>query len=1217
MQEKKPKKMKLVVKNMRPRYLEIEGLQSFKELQKVDFDKLSETGLFGIFGPTGSGKSTILDAITLALYGTVQRAAKGTQGIMNTETNILKVAYTFDLTKEGNKRTFRVERQYKRKKDSESSIEAKIVRLLEISGEHEAILVDKHSDVNNYIVQLVGLKFEDFTRSVVLPQNKFQEFLLSPRNEKTKMLERIFYLEEFGRRLVDKVNREMSAIKNKLSNIEGALSTLGISSPEALIDSETKMVEAQKLKAICANKLKVTEESYAKGMERYKLSKELEELQKKLEEYKGKQAEIQKLEEICLKSDAANAIKPIMIAYKEAKQGFSETNISLSSLELQLKTLEIEKTTVQQSYDSVAKLKDQGLPELIKYNTMLQECGVLQGEMEELTKLLEAARKEYAEISVQMEDAKKDAANELQKKEDLSKKILELEHEAEEQQVDNDRRKLVNQGSALEKELQGLEATLKKQTEKYNSLHSNVETYQAGHNKTLEELNKVKEMLVVLNNNKADKETTRPIDRDEISKQNTFIAGIEGLLQNITSSYTGVQSLEMRVKEYVNQGLKIGLEIEKTEESLKNELIEEADKTQQLNELLKQQRLHTSAILAKSLKEGEKCPVCGSLEHPELAVDIKDDEGNDLEQKQNELQSSIAAKQKLIREIEHEAIKLKQQHSSLMQVIDQDNIELQSRHKEYQNYRQQLPGTLEHMEQEQIREYIRVEKEALDKAVLEYAKWEEEMQQLKVVIKEQESALSEIKVQEGRLAALLDNTKATLIEEHNHLEDYNKAYIKAAATHQEMKQHLGIDNFLTEADIIVQKDEKTQGLAVVIKQSRGKLETLTIAHQLLLEKINSINEILNEKKAEGIKLREQKEEKKRKITNVIGEKNLQVELEKVIQEMDALENAYKNTLEELNKVRTSLEEIQRRKAGLQSSFEHYKQKVETDRLVLQEALKDKGFSDEAQVEQCMLEDDKIKLYQEEIVRYKREKSSTEDRLQSISKQLGGKLLDEQQWQQLCEEYEMIKLELENCISKLEEAKNNYKQIKESFEKWIKLQEEQKIISKKKDMLEQIQKLLKGNGFIEFISEERMRYIAREASETLGELTKFRYSIELDSENGFVIRDNANGGVLRSVASLSGGETFLTSLSLALALSSQLQLKGQSPLEFFFLDEGFGTLDNTLLDTVIDSLERLSSRKRIIGLISHVPELKSRINRRLIVEAPNREGKGSRISIEKA
>jgi exonuclease SbcC len=159
--------------------------------------------------------------------------------------------------------------------------------------------------------------------------------------------------------------------------------------------------------------------------------------------------------------------------------------------------------------------------------------------------------------------------------------------------------------------------------------------------------------------------------------------------------------------------------------------------------------------------------------------------------------------------------------------------------------------------------------------------------------------------------------------------------------------------------------------------------------------------------------------------------------------------------------------------------------------------------------------------------------------------------------------------------------------------------------------------LRGNSFIDFVAEERLRYIAREASEILGVLTKYKYALELDPDIGFIIRDNANGGVHRMVTSLSGGETFITSLSLALALSKQIQLKGQSPLEFFFLDEGFGTLDRNLLDIVIDSLQRLSTTDRVIGLISHVPELKNRIARRLIVEPPTADGMGSRISIEKA
>jgi exonuclease SbcC len=151
--------------------------------------------------------------------------------------------------------------------------------------------------------------------------------------------------------------------------------------------------------------------------------------------------------------------------------------------------------------------------------------------------------------------------------------------------------------------------------------------------------------------------------------------------------------------------------------------------------------------------------------------------------------------------------------------------------------------------------------------------------------------------------------------------------------------------------------------------------------------------------------------------------------------------------------------------------------------------------------------------------------------------------------------------------------------------------------------------------VEFIAEEQLINISFEASARLGNLTHQRYALEVDSSGGFVIRDDANGGVRRPVSTLSGGETFLTSLSLALALSSQIQLRGEYPLEFFFLDEGFGTLDQELLETVVTALEKLHSERLAIGIISHVPELRARLPRRLIVEPAEPSGRGSRIKLE--
>jgi DNA repair protein SbcC/Rad50 len=141
---------------MRPKLLEIEGLQSYRDLQKIDFDALSETGLFGIFGPTGSGKSTVLDAITFVLYGKVKRAERGTQGIINLHQKTARVSFTFELLKDKIRKTYRVERTYQRKKGSDNSCEPKIARLIEVTPVGEIPVCDKATEVSSSIEELLG-----------------------------------------------------------------------------------------------------------------------------------------------------------------------------------------------------------------------------------------------------------------------------------------------------------------------------------------------------------------------------------------------------------------------------------------------------------------------------------------------------------------------------------------------------------------------------------------------------------------------------------------------------------------------------------------------------------------------------------------------------------------------------------------------------------------------------------------------------------------------------------------------------------------------------------------------------------------------------------------------------------------------------------------------------------------------------------------------------
>jgi exonuclease SbcC len=186
---------------------------------------------------------------------------------------------------------------------------------------------------------------------------------------------------------------------------------------------------------------------------------------------------------------------------------------------------------------------------------------------------------------------------------------------------------------------------------------------------------------------------------------------------------------------------------------------------------------------------------------------------------------------------------------------------------------------------------------------------------------------------------------------------------------------------------------------------------------------------------------------------------------------------------------------------------------------------------------------------------------------------------------------------------------------EKHKRFMEIEEKRLELDSLTARLEKLQTVFKGNGFVEFLAEEQLHIVAEDASERLGQLTRQRYAIEVDSGGGFIMRDDANGGVRRPVTSLSGGETFLTSLALALSLSSQIQLRGEYPLQFFFLDEGFGTLDGELLETVISALEKLQSDNLAVGVISHVQELRARLPRKLIVVPAAPTGNGTVVQLE--
>ena len=285
---------------------------------------------------------------------------------------------------------------------------------------------------------------------------------------------------------------------------------------------------------------------------------------------------------------------------------------------------------------------------------------------------------------------------------------------------------------------------------------------------------------------------------------------------------------------------------------------------------------------------------------------------------------------------------------------------------------------------------------------------------------------------------------------------------------------------------------------------------------------------------------------------------------------------------------------------------------QSDLILLSEKLAESGFEDEKQARELLLRYPDRGALEKEIGAYDERVRGIHAAIRELTGGAEFPAVGK-------EEFEAAEKAFNALTALREETGKSFavfeKQVDEFGKKLAekkKLERERKELDKKFGLIEKLRKLFYGNAFMEFVAGEYLSDISRSATETLLKLTGGRYFIRY--EQGFLVGDNFSGGELRSVNTLSGGETFLVSLSLALSLSSAIYTKSLRPIEFFFLDEGFGTLDEKLVDTVMDSLEKLKNTHFSIGLISHVEELKHRIDSKITVLSATESGGSSKIKI---
>lgn len=312
------------------------------------------------------------------------------------------------------------------------------------------------------------------------------------------------------------------------------------------------------------------------------------------------------------------------------------------------------------------------------------------------------------------------------------------------------------------------------------------------------------------------------------------------------------------------------------------------------------------------------------------------------------------------------------------------------------------------------------------------------------------------------------------------------------------------------------------------------------------------------------------------------------------EEFNAIELKYKKEDQELEakkerrgKLKTEIEVEQSRAEELSRSLAEAEKTIEI-RLV---ELK---FASVAEVSALLAFNYQVEEERISIRNHRKDLDKVRGDLELLQKQLAGRTYDKKAHQDLETTIREAEATTKSLGESIGELKNQLSRMGEQLKKRLELEKQKDALQDRERNLSVLAYLFRGSGFVNYVSTMYLQELCLRANERFRTLTRNRLSLEVREDNTFVVCDLVNGGQYRSVKTLSGGQTFQASLSLALALSDNIQNRYESRHNLFFLDEGFGTLDRDSLSIVFDTLNQLQKEVRIVGVISHVEELKDQI-----------------------
>ena len=376
-------------------------------------------------------------------------------------------------------------------------------------------------------------------------------------------------------------------------------------------------------------------------------------------------------------------------------------------------------------------------------------------------------------------------------------------------------------------------------------------------------------------------------------------------------------------------------------------------------------------------------------------------------------------------------------------------------------------------------------------------------------------------------------------------------------------------------------------------------------NQLLKEKEGALRDLerLRSEMDSLRKLLEEKEERVRKLTDGRGNLSEIDEMASVLRrKREDLEGKIGEVEEKRERVKSYWEELSKRLVALDTKLKELETLLEKREGERKENLRKltplfEELGDIDKVREFALPEEEIKRLEGEVEGFEREVELLKERERETRKRL-EEFSGLRPSEEIEKELSLLKEEAEELIRRAGEIGSELEQKRELLERKGRIWERISEVEKELVLYSRLREDLRSDRLQDFVSSLMLKRIVERASDYLFNFTN-NYEFLIDSNGDLVVFDRAQG-VERDVKSLSGGETFLASLSLALGVSDILSANAH--LESLFIDEGFGSLDEETRERVSDILELLKQRiNRMVGIISHIPDLAERFHQRIIVK----------------